>query len=122
MSVSPFHCPRHPWRFIRQIISPAELTFQESVIQEREDEIREIEAGIHELNEIFRDLGTLVTEQGEMLGSVTSLHMILRRPIFSLQITSRVMLRLSHATLMLPTKSSASPQSISEKPGDVLLV
>ena len=41
---------------------------QESLIQEREDEIREIESGIHELSEIFRDLGTLVTEQGGMLG------------------------------------------------------
>ena len=36
--------------------------------QEREAEIREIETGIHELSEIFRDLGTLVHEQGGMLG------------------------------------------------------
>lgn len=50
-------------------ISPAELAHQESLIQERENEIREIETGIHELNEIFRDLGTLVTEQGSMLGA-----------------------------------------------------
>ena len=49
-------------------LSPQELAFQESLIQEREAEIREIETGIHELHEIFRDLGTLVTEQGDMLG------------------------------------------------------
>ncbi|KAF8321991.1 t-SNARE [Cantharellus anzutake] len=54
----------------QQTISPAELAFQESLIQEREGEIREIESGIHELNEIFRDLGTLVTEQGEMLDNI----------------------------------------------------
>jgi syntaxin 7 len=50
-------------------LSPAELAYQESLIQEREAEIREIETGIHELHEIFRDLGSLVGEQGEMLGT-----------------------------------------------------
>lgn len=49
-------------------LSPHELAYQESLIQEREVEIREIETGIHELSEIFRDLGTLVNEQGGMLG------------------------------------------------------
>lgn len=51
-------------------LSPSELSHQESLIQEREDEIREIETGIHELNEIFRDLGTLVVEQGSMLNTI----------------------------------------------------
>lgn len=49
-------------------LSPHELAYQESLITEREAEIREIETGIHELSEIFRDLGTLVNEQGGMLG------------------------------------------------------
>ena len=49
-------------------LSPHELAYQESLIQEREAEIREIESGIHELSTIFRDLGTLVHEQGGMLG------------------------------------------------------
>jgi hypothetical protein len=49
-------------------LSPHELAYQESLIHEREAEIREIETGIHELSEIFRDLGTLVHEQGGMLG------------------------------------------------------
>ncbi|KAI0770384.1 t-SNARE [Fomes fomentarius] len=52
--------------------SPQELAFQESLIQEREAEIREIETGIHELHEIFRDLGTLVQEQGGMLDNIES--------------------------------------------------
>lgn len=38
------------------------------MIAEREAEIREIETGIHELNDIFRDLGTIVTEQGGLIG------------------------------------------------------
>ncbi|KAJ3780556.1 t-SNARE, partial [Lentinula aff. detonsa] len=49
-------------------LSPHELAYQESVIQEREEDIREIEAGVHELAEIFRDLGTLVHQQGGILG------------------------------------------------------
>ncbi|KAG8930591.1 hypothetical protein FRC02_004012 [Tulasnella sp. 418] len=53
-------------------LSPADLAYQESLIQERETEIREIETGIHELNEIFRDLGTLVVEQGSMLDNIES--------------------------------------------------
>jgi len=54
----------------QQTLSPADLAFQESLIQEREHEIREIETGIHELNEIFRDLGTMVIEQGGMLENI----------------------------------------------------
>jgi len=51
-------------------LSPHELAYQESLIQEREAEIREIETGIHELQEIFRDLGTLVNQQGGMLDNI----------------------------------------------------
>lgn len=51
-------------------LSPHELAYQESLIQEREAEIREIETGIHELAEIFHDLGTLVHQQGGMLGAL----------------------------------------------------
>jgi len=52
-------------------LSPHELAYQESLIQEREDEIREIETGIHELAEIFQDLGTLVNQQGTMLDDMS---------------------------------------------------
>lgn len=40
-----------------------EIEYNETLITEREDEIRGIEQGITELNEIFRDLGMLVNEQ-----------------------------------------------------------
>ncbi|KAH7913951.1 t-SNARE [Hygrophoropsis aurantiaca] len=53
-------------------LSPHELAYQESLIQEREAEIQDIESGIHELSEIFRDLGTLVNQQGSMLDNVES--------------------------------------------------
>ncbi|KAF8627433.1 hypothetical protein AX17_006247 [Amanita inopinata Kibby_2008] len=51
-------------------LSPHELAYQESLVQEREAEIREIETGIHELSEIFRDLGTLVNQQGTMIDNI----------------------------------------------------
>ena len=44
-----------------------EVEFQESVIAQREEEIRGIEEGIRELNTIFKDLGQLVVEQEEDL-------------------------------------------------------
>ncbi|KAG8998608.1 hypothetical protein FRB95_013171 [Tulasnella sp. JGI-2019a] len=59
-------------QLLQQHLSPADLAYQESLIREREGEIREIETGIHELNEIFRDLGTLVVEQGSMLDNIES--------------------------------------------------
>lgn len=54
--------------FTRVRVSAQELEFQETMIAEREAEIREIETGIHELNDIFRDLGTIVAEQGGLIG------------------------------------------------------
>ena len=56
-----FHC-------VDRALSPHELAYQETLVQEREVEIREIETGIHELNEITRDLATIITEQGTMIG------------------------------------------------------
>lgn len=55
-------------QILQSQLSPHELAYQESLIQEREIEIREIETGIHELAEIFHDLGTLVNQQGGMIG------------------------------------------------------
>ena len=60
-------------QLLQQSLSPHELAYQESLIQERETEIREIETGIHELHGIFRSLGTLVQEQGGMLGACCEL-------------------------------------------------
>nr|GAT56929.1 predicted protein [Mycena chlorophos] len=59
-------------QLLQQQLSPHELAYQESLIQEREAEIREIETGIHELAEIFQDLGTLVQQQGGMIDNIES--------------------------------------------------
>jgi syntaxin 7 len=52
-----------------EVIPDYELDYQEALIEERENEIREIEVGINELNQIFRDLGTIVQEQGGNIGT-----------------------------------------------------
>ncbi|KAF5382693.1 hypothetical protein D9615_003076 [Tricholomella constricta] len=57
-------------QILQSQLSPHELAYQESLIEEREAEIREIESGMHELAEIFRDLGTLVGEQGQMIDDI----------------------------------------------------
>ncbi len=45
-----------------------ETVFNEAVIEEREQGIREIHQQIGEVNEIFKDLAVLVHEQGYMIG------------------------------------------------------
>ncbi|KAF9168845.1 hypothetical protein BGX21_010204 [Mortierella sp. AD011] len=59
-------------RRLQLLVVDNELEYNESMITQREEEIREIEHGINELNEIFRDLGSMVHEQGNMLDSIES--------------------------------------------------
>ncbi|KAH0559050.1 hypothetical protein GP486_004357 [Trichoglossum hirsutum] len=54
-----------------RLASQDDVNFQESLIIEREQEIRVIEQSVSELNELFRDLGTIVTEQGEQLDMIS---------------------------------------------------
>lgn len=48
-----------------------EVDFQESMIIERETEIRNIEQSVGELNELFRDVAHIVSEQGGQLDVVS---------------------------------------------------
>ncbi|KAH8832539.1 t-SNARE, partial [Flagelloscypha sp. PMI_526] len=59
-------------QLLQSQLSPHELAYQQTLVQEREAEIREIETGIHELADIFRDLGSLVNQQGDMLENIES--------------------------------------------------
>lgn len=82
-------------------VTTQELEFQETLIAEREAEIREIESGIHELNDIFRDLGTIVSEQGGLIGQSIApsdplLVSWLLRDLLTAQTTSSRTLHLSH--------------------------
>ncbi|KAI1005679.1 hypothetical protein K3495_g2538 [Podosphaera aphanis] len=53
-----------------RLASQDEVDFQESLIMEREAEIRNIEQGVTELNELFRDVAHIVSEQGDMLDTI----------------------------------------------------
>ncbi|KAK2763979.1 hypothetical protein FQN54_009598 [Arachnomyces sp. PD_36] len=50
-----------------QLASQYEVDFQDSLIIERETEIRNIEQSVGELNELFRDVAHIVQEQGGQL-------------------------------------------------------
>ena len=45
-----------------------EISFNEAIIDERDQGIQEIQNQIGEVNEIFKDLAVLVHEQGVMIG------------------------------------------------------
>eukprot|EP00052_Salpingoeca_macrocollata_P013770 m.107552 g.107552 ORF g.107552 m.107552 type:complete len:919 (+) comp19050_c3_seq2:718-3474(+) len=47
-----------------------QVDFNDAMIQEREEGIRELEATMQEVNEIYRDLATLVHEQGSMIDNI----------------------------------------------------
>ena len=47
----------------------SEIEFNEAMIAEREEGIKDIESSIAQVNEIFKDLSMMVREQGETLGT-----------------------------------------------------
>lgn len=47
-----------------------QIDIDESLIREREERIRQIEGDILDINEIFKDLATMVYEQGDMVDSI----------------------------------------------------
>src|SRR5437762_1701937 len=54
----------------QRLVSQDEVDFQESLIVEREAEIRNIEQGVSELNELFRDVAHIVREQGDQINTI----------------------------------------------------
>ncbi|KAF2220119.1 syntaxin [Elsinoe ampelina] len=53
-----------------RLADQSEVDFQESLIIERESEIRNIEQSVGELNELFRDVAHMVHEQGQSLDMI----------------------------------------------------
>lgn len=47
-----------------------ELAFEQEMMLDRETRIREIEGDILDINQIMRELGSLVHQQGETIGSL----------------------------------------------------
>ncbi|SCV06139.1 LANO_0H22958g1_1 [Lachancea nothofagi CBS 11611] len=56
----------------REAINNEEFAYQQNLIQQRDQEISYIESGVTELNEIFRDLGTIVQQQGHLVDNIES--------------------------------------------------
>ena len=54
-----------------RLADQSDVDFQESLIVERESEIRNIEQSVGELNELFRDVAHMVHEQGQTLDIVS---------------------------------------------------
>lgn len=55
---------------VSQLAAQDDVDFQESVIIEREEEIRNIEQGVGDLNVLFRKVAQIVNEQGENLDTI----------------------------------------------------
>lgn len=55
---------------LQQLASQDEVDFQDALIMEREEEIRNIEQGVGDLNVLFQQVATIVTEQGEQLDTI----------------------------------------------------
>lgn len=53
-----------------RLAEQSEVDFQETLIVERESEIRNIEQSVGELNELFRDVAHMVHEQGQSLDMI----------------------------------------------------
>lgn len=53
-----------------RLADQSEVDFQESLIVEREAEIRNIEQSVGELNDLFRDVAHMVHEQGQQLNLI----------------------------------------------------
>ncbi|KAK5963661.1 SNAP receptor PEP12 PWA37_003986 [Arxiozyma heterogenica] len=51
-------------------INNEEFLYQQNLIRERDAEIQNIEQGINELHEIFRDLGTVIQQQGVLVDNI----------------------------------------------------
>ncbi|KAG5577943.1 hypothetical protein H5410_058077 [Solanum commersonii] len=57
-----------------------EISFNEAIIEERDQGIQEVQQQIGEVNEIFKDLAVLVHEQGTMIGKITFFHFSIQVP------------------------------------------
>lgn len=55
-----------------------EISFNEAIIDERDQGIQEIQNQIGEVNEIFKDLAVLVHEQGAMIGEHFILWVVIK--------------------------------------------
>jgi hypothetical protein len=59
-----------------------EILYNETITEEREQAIEEIQGQIGEVHEIFKDLATLVHSQGVVIGKYYIVELYISRPIY----------------------------------------
>lgn len=69
----PLLSQRHSQIDTQLTILDSQVEFNEGLIYERDSDILQIQESIGQVNEIFRDLGGLVHEQGHMLDNIESM-------------------------------------------------
>ncbi|KAJ3373897.1 Syntaxin-7 [Allomyces arbusculus] len=52
------------------LVHDLDIAYNETLIAEREAEIRDIEDGVHMVNDIFRKIGTMVKDQGQLFDNI----------------------------------------------------
>ncbi|EAA34382.1 hypothetical protein GE21DRAFT_3112 [Neurospora crassa] len=57
---------------LTHLASQSDVDFQDALILEREEEIRNIEQGVGDLNVLFQQVAQIVSEQGEMLDTIAN--------------------------------------------------
>lgn len=60
----------------QQIQISRELAFEQDMLLDREARVRQIEADVLDINEIMRELGFLVNQQGEVIGKKNCVFII----------------------------------------------
>ena len=64
------HLEQQQQQELAQLASQDEVDFQEALIIEREEEIRNIEQGVGDLNVLFTQVASMVHEQGQTLDTI----------------------------------------------------
>jgi syntaxin 7 len=70
LSTSPQLLQQQQQQELTRLAPQDEVDFQEALIIEREEEIRNIEQGVGDLNVLFQQVAQIVTEQGEVLDTI----------------------------------------------------
>lgn len=63
---------QHQEQELTHLAPQSEVDFQDALILEREEEIRNIEQGVGDLNVLFQQVAQIVSEQGEMLDTIAN--------------------------------------------------
>lgn len=76
VSIENDYTPEEDTQEQRQAQLAREMAFEQDLLVERETRVRQIEADVLDINEIMRELGSLVSAQGETIGNLRHAHFL----------------------------------------------